>query len=265
MWSNINRVKLYYTDSGNSEGIPVIFIHGFPFDHTIWDRQAEALPERFRAITYDVRGHGKSSAENTHFSIELFVDDLFELISKLELNKPVVCGISMGGYIILRAIERNPEAFRAIILCDTRSESDSDEAKINRAGAVKSIINNGVSNYAEASVKNLFWEENVKNNFSEVKRIRETIEKIPANVLCGTQMALAARTDTTDNLRNIIVPALIINGDFDKITPPIAAESLHENISGSDLALIPEAGHLSNLENTEAFNLAMLNFLSKVK
>ncbi len=206
MWNTANGLKQFYTDSGNKDGIPVIFVHGFPFDHSTWDEQVRIIPSRFRAITYDIRGHGLSEAGSGHYSLEFFVDDLFALMDQLSIVNPVVCGLSMGGYIVLRAFERNPDAFRALILCDTRSEADSNEAKIKRAGAIRTILEKGIPQYAEDSVKNLFWEENVKAGIPAVTQIKQIIEKTSSSALCGTIMALASRTDTTEALEQVKIP-----------------------------------------------------------
>jgi len=263
MWNTASDLKQYYTDSGNKNGIPIIFIHGFPFDSTTWQEQVNILPSRFRAITYDVRGHGQSERGPLPYSLEFFVDDLFALIEKLELGKPILCGLSMGGYIALRAFERRPDLFKGLILCDTRSEADTNQAKINRANAIKTVQAQGSKKYAEDSIKNLFWEDNIKANIPAVNVIKETIIKTSPDALCATLMALAARTDTTEALTDIKIPVLIIVGEHDKLTPPIAAEALHENIQGSELVVIKNAGHLSNLENPGEFNAALLKFLDR--
>jgi len=260
-----SSLEQFYSDRGNTIGTPIIFIHGFPFDHSQWDKQVAALPDRYRPIAYDIRGHGQSEAGDGHYSLEFFVDDLFELIDSLGLEKPVICGLSMGGYIALRALERRPWLAKGLILCDTRSEADSNEAKIKRAAVMKTITEEGLEKYAEDSIKNLFWTGSIQSGLPEVQRIKTIIEKTNKSALCGTLMALAARTDTTEALESIAIPALIIVGEHDAITPPIAAESLHERISGSELVVIKNAGHLSNLENPEDFNQAMLDFLEKMQ
>jgi 3-oxoadipate enol-lactonase len=265
MWNTTNDLKQYYTDRGNIDGIPVIFVHGFPFDHTMWDTQMSMLPEYFRPIAYDLRGHGLSEVGTGHYSLEFFVDDLFSLIKHLGIEKPVVCGLSIGGYILLRAVERNPDAFRAMILCNTRSEGDTNTAKIKRASAMKTVNDEGVEKYIEESIKNLFWEANLKNKPEAVEKIRTIIKNTSPLALNGTLMALAARTDTSEALHTIKVPTLIMVGEHDGITPPIAAESLHERIGGSILKVIKNAAHLSNLENPGEFNANLAEFLENVR
>ena len=137
MNSFINNLAIY--TKGEEKNLPVIFVHGFPFDHTMWDAQTAALYKNYYCITYDIRGLGKSAAGDGQYTIETFVDDLNSIIDHFKLKKPVLCGLSMGGYISLRAIERMQEKFRALILCDTKSVSDSDETKLKRAKAIQRI------------------------------------------------------------------------------------------------------------------------------
>ncbi|RYD81812.1 MAG: alpha/beta fold hydrolase, partial [Sphingobacteriales bacterium] len=128
-----NGTKLYYKESkANAGAKAIIFIHGFPFSHKMWDEQLEILPVDIIGIAYDIRGFGYSEIGEIPYSIDLFADDLLALIDALKLDKPVICGLSMGGYIALRAIEKDQSKIGGLILCDTRSEGDNDEAKIKR-------------------------------------------------------------------------------------------------------------------------------------
>ncbi|MHB9011948.1 MAG: alpha/beta fold hydrolase [Ignavibacteriaceae bacterium] len=138
----MNRVKsdLSIYTSGDNKNIPIIFVHGFPYDHEMWNMQVMSLSSKYFCVTYDIRGLGSSQAEDGQFTMESFVDDLENILLELNLNKPVLCGLSMGGYISLRAVERMEEKFSALILCDTKSEADTNEAKLKRAEGVKKLI-----------------------------------------------------------------------------------------------------------------------------
>src|SRR3972149_4779485 len=139
----INGWNTSYNIDGNASGQPVVFIHGFPFSQQMWRSQVAELSRDYRVITYDVRGHGKSEVGDSQFTIEFFVDDLIALLDHLRIEKAVVIGLSMGGYIALRAIERHPERFSALGLCDTRSEADSDEGKVKRSANIKLVKTEG--------------------------------------------------------------------------------------------------------------------------
>ncbi len=256
--------NIAYVDRGDKNAIPVIFLHGFPFNYTMWELQLEAVSRHYRAIAYDVRGHGDSTVGDGQFTIEQHVDDLIALLDHLKIEKVNIVGLSMGGYITLRALERNPERFTSAALCDTRSEADSNEGKVGRAVAMREVKKNGSIQFADGFVKKIFAEQTFERNKDAVERIRSIIAHTSPLSIAGTLMALAARTDTTQSLGAIKVPVLILVGKQDALTPPSAAQALQERIPGSELHIVPEAGHMSNLENPEFFNEKLLYFLKRV-
>ena len=263
------KVKLHgttvnYTERGLPQGIPVTFIHGFPFNHTMWEPQMKALPNQYRAITYDVRGHGESDVGDGQYSIEFFVDDLINLLDHLVIEKTVLCGLSMGGYIALRAYERHPDRFKALVLCDTKSEPDSNEAKLKRAAGMVSVKREGAAAYADAMIKDLFAPESYTRTPDAIKLIRTMIAGTSPLSIAGTLLALAARTDTTPSLARIAVPVLILGGDQDAISPPPILTAMRDRIPGSELHIVPHAGHVSNLENAAFFNDKLVGFLSRI-
>src|ERR1035437_1083328 len=152
----VNNMVINYTDEGHEEAPVIIFIHGFPLNMSMWNIQVQELKDNYRAITYDIRGHGDSDAGNEAFSIDLFVTDLISFMDALRIKKASLCGLSMGGYIALNAMEHYPERFESLVLCDTTCMPDSPEAKVKRMNTIESVIKNGVINYAVDSVKNLF-------------------------------------------------------------------------------------------------------------
>lgn len=260
----VNGININYQERGLPQGTPVVFIHGFPFSHAMWEPQMMALPHDIRAISYDVRGHGQSDVGDGQYTIELFVDDLIALLDELGIRQAVLCGLSMGGYIALRAVERNADRVRALILCDTRSEADSNEAKVKRANQMKSVKETGSAAFAEGFVKAVFAPETFKSNPTAVEAIRKIIEATPPLSIAGTLLALAARTDTTPALSGIRVPTLILVGEKDTLTPPSASEAMQKQIKDSVLHSIPNAAHMSNLENSPAFNKHLLEFLKRL-
>ncbi len=132
MKTAINNLSVF--TFGNNNNKPIIFVHGFPFDHRMWDSQIEELSRDYYCITYDIRGLGESPAGNGQFTMESFVDDLETIIDELKLKLPVLCGLSMGGYISLRAMERMEKRFRALILCDTKALADDNTGKLKGPG-----------------------------------------------------------------------------------------------------------------------------------
>ena len=260
----IEGAEIYYVDLGDHSGPAIVLIHGFPFSHEMWNPQIEFLKNHFRVIACDVRGHGKSELGDGQYTLELFVDDLIALLDHLRLEKVVLCGLSMGGYIALRAIERNPERFRALILCDTTSNADSNEAKLRRAASIKTVKRTGVVPYAQEFLKAVLTQQTIQNKLDLVSAVRSMIESNSSVGICGTLLALAGRTETTPSLPKIHVPTLILVGEHDKITPPELSEKMNALIPNSNLQIVPNAAHLSNLENPEEFNGHLLNFLSEL-
>lgn len=258
-------VSLEYETHGPRNGIPLLLVHGFPFSRAMWQYQVEALKKDHYVITCDVRGHGDSDAGDGQYTVELFVDDLIALLDHLKLRSVVAAGLSMGGYIILRAAERHPERFRALILCDTRSEADGNDGKIKRARQVSDLREQGLEKFTEAFLQAVFHESTFREKPEAVAAIRKTITATPLKTIAGTLIALAARTDTSPGLYKLTVPVLILVGKHDAVTPPSASHAMKDKIAGAELHVIPDAGHLSNMENPEEFTTHVFNFLHKLR
>jgi len=260
----INDLTVSYNDEGPDGAPIIIFIHGFPFNKSMWNRQTEALKGDYRVISYDIRGFGDSDAGNSDFSIDLFVSDLLALMDTLKIDKAMLCGLSMGGYIALNAIENYPERFSAVILADTNCVADSPEAKEKRMNTIENIKKNGVENYADESIKKLFAPESFTTKAAEIAAAKAMILKTPAESLYNTLQALTERQETCSKLDEIQVPVLILVGIEDVITPPDAAHFMNKKIKLSKLYIIGHAAHLSNMENPKEFNEQLLKFLKSV-
>lgn len=255
----VNNLSVYL--HGDEKNQPVVFVHGFPFDHTMWKEQIDVLKENYYCISYDVRGLGKSTVRDGQFTMEMYVDDLFNIIDKLKLKKPYLCGLSMGGYIILRAVERDQEKFKGLILCDTRSDADDDEGRLKRANAIKAINNYGVEKFVEGFVSGLFAEDTKELNNDLYNSIIKRCKKSTAIGVKGATIAIMSRTDTTNSLSRISIPVLVLCGSYDKLTPPPIMRSMAEKIKGAEFAVIPRAGHLAPLENPDCVNDMIVKFL----
>lgn len=260
----VNNHMVSYTDNAKY-GVPVIiFIHGFPFNKSMWNLQVESLRDFYRVITYDIRGFGNSDTGNEDFTIELFVKDLVSLLDALKIYKPFLCGLSMGGYIALNAIANYAGRFNALILSDTNCIADTAEAKEKRMKTIENIRKSGVEKYANESIKLFFAPESIAKNSEVIDLAREMIVKTSEKSLCNTLFALSVRKETCSNLEDINIPVLIMVGKEDNITPPSAAQLMHEKIKDSLLKIIENAGHLSNIENPEEFNLQLKMFVASV-
>lgn len=248
---------------GNKESPPILFIHGFPFDHFMWDEQVKKFNQNHYCVTYDVRGLGSSPVGDGQFTMESFVDDLENIIDNLNLDKPILCGLSMGGYILLRAVERMENKLGGLILCDTKSLADNDEGKVNRARGIKQINDEGTEQYVSQFIANCFTENFKRKNKTEYETIVNRSIKYDPIGLKGCLLAMAGRTDTTQYLKNISIPTLVICGEEDKLTPPDIMKSMSDKIKNSKFVAIEHAGHISPVESTKRVNDEIDNFLNQ--
>jgi 3-oxoadipate enol-lactonase len=166
----------------------------------MWKDQLSIMGEKYHTVSYDVRGHGKTDSGDGQYSIDSHVDDLVGLIKHLKIQRSVLVGLSMGGYIALRAVEKHPELFAGLALCDTKSEADSNEAKTKRFQSIKDVKTNGTETFAEGYIKNVFTPETLKNKPTVVNMIKSAIISTKPINIAANFLALAARTDTTESL-----------------------------------------------------------------
>jgi len=261
---NLKGVTICCDDFGTGN-TPIIFIHGFPFDKSSWQPQVEFLKHTHRVLAYDIRGFGKSTPGQENMSINIFADDLIELMDVLKISKAVVCGLSMGGYILLNAVNRYPERFEAIILSDTQCIADSPEGKVKRYKTIDQINVEGLRDFSEAFVKNIFCPESLDTKKELVERIKDIILSTSPLTITGTLSALAERPEMCSTLNEILVPVLVLCGEEDAITPMSQSEFLNHNIANSQIHSIDKAGHLSNLEQPDVFNHYLNTFISSRK
>ncbi len=263
MKTTINNIEINYNLSGNGKKT-LVFIHGFPLSMEMWKEQEKYFSKNFQVLLYDIRGHGKSECGNFQYSIEYFVDDLYSLLEFLKIENPILIGLSMGGYIALRYIDKFLENVSAVVLCDTKSDSDTNEGKINRSLNAKKILEEGTKNFSNEFVKNIFSKKTFENNFEVVKSIQNIIETTSPLSISATLLALSGRINATEVLHKISIPTLILVGEDDIITPVSNAKLINEKIKNSELKIISIAGHMSNIENPKEFNFYLANFLKSL-
>jgi len=258
----VNDLKIYtYGDDNNQ---PIIFVHGFPYDNTMWDKQVEHLKNNYYCITYDVRGLGASKVGDGQYTMEQYSDDLFGIINELKLQSPILCGLSMGGYLAFRALEKNQTIFKGAILCDTKAQSDSDEIKLIRANKIKMINEEGLSAFVESFVPTCF-SENYQNNhtgeYDLVKSLSKTFNPIGVK---GALIAMLSRTDSSNSLKKIKIPVLLLAGEFDTMTPPEMMKQIGEKIKNSKFKIVPNSGHMSPIENPDFVNSEIEDFILQI-
>ncbi|ABG59568.1 alpha/beta fold hydrolase [Cytophaga hutchinsonii] len=257
----INNLEVSYNDVGEGT-IPIIFIHGFPFDKTMWQRQMYFLKSSNRVIAYDLKGFGESKEQIASLTIEMFTEDLIAFMNALHIDKAILCGLSMGGYIVLNAVKKYPERFEALILSDTQCIADTAEAKEKRYKAIDEINENGVHAFNEKFIKSIFHTDSLIKKKEVIETLRINMQSNTRRSMTRVLAALAERTETCSEIHNIQIPTLIICGREDAVTPLSQSESMHEAIKGSMLRVIDNAGHVSNLEQPHTFNKHLQEFLS---
>jgi len=255
----INGLSIFL--AGSNESKAIIFVHGFPFDHTMWQAQVDEFSKNYLCISYDIRGLGDSPAGDRQFTMESFVDDLETIINELKLNRPILCGLSMGGYISLRALERMQEIFSAAILCDTRTEADNNEGKLKRAAGIKRINKEGLAPFAKEFITNCFGNDFKQNKINDLEKIIEKSSQFNPVGVIGGLLAMLSRADTTANLGKINIPTLLICGEQDTLTPPPVMMDMFHRINKADFVEIPKSGHMTPIENPQIVNKAIRDFL----
>ncbi len=243
-------------------GDPVILLHAFPLSRTMWKPSIESLVSRgYRVIAPDMRGFGNSSIAESDYSVDDMANDVERILTSLEIEKAVVCGLSMGGYVAFSLYRNSPELFRALILCDTTCAADSTEKRATRFSMIEEIAAAGVSTLVKKMLPNLISENTKANNPALLERLGKEISHTSKTGIIGALRAMALRADSCGLLQQIDIPTLLVFGELDQVTNLDAALEMSGNISRSQLAVIPGAGHFSNLENPGAFNESLRKFL----
>ena len=256
----IAGTPLQYEVSGS--GPAVLFLHAFPLTSRMWDAQARALEATHQVVRFDARGFGGTPPGDGLLTMERIADDAVALLDHLGISKAAVCGLSMGGYAAFALVRRHPERLRALILADTRTAPDSAEAKRNRSAQADSVRREGPAAIADGFLQKAVGDTTRNERPEVVARIRETILSASARGIVDALAGLAARADSGPTLREIKVPALVVCGAEDALTPVADSEAMFRGLPGSRLEIIPRAGHLSALEDPAAFNAALTTFLN---
>ena len=258
----VNGINIECRDEG--EGLPVVFIHAFPLNQTMWDEQVAALRGTCRAITLDLRGFGRSGFASSAHSIEQMASDVRGLIKALGLDRAVLVGLSMGGYISFAFCRAHSECVGALVLADTRATSDTQEARERRIKSAEKAEREGPAAIADDMVPLLLGRSALSNRPDLIARTREMIEANSPMGIAAAQRAMAARRDSTDLLASMNFPVLVIAATEDSLTTVAEVTALQKAIRGSRLCVIEGAGHLSNLEQPRQFNAALIEFVQSL-
>jgi pimeloyl-ACP methyl ester carboxylesterase len=264
---SLPTVDLAYIDRGS--GPPVVLLHGFPLDHSMWLPQIDALAPKCRVIAPDLRGFGQSSLGNADpaggVAIEQYAEDVAALLDALQIREPIIlAGFSMGGYIAWQFARKYSSRLRALIPCDTRAAADTDEARANRLKMAEKIHEWGSARVAEMMGPKLFAAGRFESNPRIVQDLRDVVARTSPDAIAVAQRAMAARPDMTYLLPQIKVPTLVIAGVEDALIPPQEMRQIAEAIPHGQYVEIPDAGHMTTVENPAAVNAAMIEFIGRM-
>lgn len=253
-------IEMAYHVQGRGD-IPLVLLHGFPLDKRMWEPQVKGLAQEFRVVTPDLRGHGESQATPGPYTMELLADDVKGFLDALKLQRVILGGFSMGGYVAFAFYRKYAERVQSLLLLDTRPQPDSDDGRRGREEMAQLAEREGAAPIAERLIPRLLTAETVANRRDVVDRVRRMIVECSVQGIAGDLRGLALRRDCMDLLPLMKAPTLIVVGEQDVITPPAESELMASKIPNATLVKIPRAGHLSNLENPEAFTGAIHDFL----
>jgi len=257
MIHQVNGIRLGCTDRGT--GLPLVFLHAFPFNRTMWASQ-EPLSSRFRIITIDLRGHGESDAPAWRYSLDQYAADVQALLGLLGVSRAVFVGLSMGGYLEFALYRHCPDLILGLVFADTRAEADRPEQVKWRFDLAQRAAAVGPSAVIEDMLPKLLSPGAYQRRPDLVELVKSIQAAAPVQGIVGDLMAMAERPDSTDLLGSIAVPTLVIVGKDDVLTPPADAERIARGIPGARLVTIPDAGHMSNMEQPDQFNRALTEF-----
>jgi len=257
-----------YFDSapGNRDARVVLLMHAFPLGAAMWEPQAKALPAGWRLIAPDVRGFGGSTIDQPDSDPQMddYANDTLELLRDLGIESAVVGGMSMGGYATMAMLRRQPRVAQAVVLADTRASADTPEGRANRRSMLALVDREGPSGVARDMMPRLLGKTTHDERPTVEPLVRRLIKQQSPAAIRGAIHRMMDRPDSHEVLQRLSTPVLIVVGDEDVMTPVDDSRRMHGAIQGSELVILPRAGHLSNLERPDLFNDALNGFLGRL-
>jgi len=262
MQATINGITLAYSDTGS--GLPIVFLHAFPLNRTMWAEQESTLSSYHRVITIDLRGHGESDAPLWRYTLDQAADDVRALLDHLSIRQALFVGLSMGGYILFAFYRKYANRVKGMVLADTRAQADQPEGKVGRFQMAQVAYKQGPSAIADIMIPKLLSPATIQKRPEIAHQVRTMIEGNQMSGIVGDLMAMAERPDSVPLLKQIACPTQIIVGELDQATPPVDAKLMAEQIPDARLAIIPNAAHLANLEQPEEFTKIVAAFAGEL-
>ncbi|TNJ37879.1 alpha/beta fold hydrolase [Prosthecochloris vibrioformis] len=249
-------------DKGTT-GHAVLLLHAFPLSAEMWEPQLDMLTKNgYVALAPNVYGVDGSPSRKAWTFCD-YADELAQLLQQLGIATVTVVGLSMGGYQAFELWKRHPEQVASLVLCDTRAESDTPQATQNRQEFMKAVRDKGAVEAVRRMLPQVFREGAERSREEEL--FSSMVMQQSGEAIAETMAAIAGRTDSTPILETVTCPTTIITGTGDRLTPPNLAESMHRAIPHAENLQLDNAGHLSNMEQPEAFNRLLLSHLGKLR
>ncbi len=246
----------------NGDGAPLVLIHGYPLNRMIWEAQWEGLNQSARVLALDLRGFGESEMVAGATAIETYADDVHELIRALAIEQPaIIAGLSMGGYVALAYARKYGAHVAGLILANTKATPDSAQAKMARDQSAALAQEKGAAAIAETMLPKLLAPKTLQTNGELAEQVKRIMASATVPGIVGALGAMRDRPDSLDVLQTVNVPTLILAGADDALMPLAEQEKMKQAAANSTLVVIPDAGHLTPMEQPDAFNRAAAEFL----
>lgn len=255
--------RIAWLDEGEAGAPPVVFLHAFPLHRAMWAPQVAALASSHRCIAPDFRGFGESSLGTDAVTMDRLADDVAAVLDRVGLDRVTLVGLSMGGYVAFAMLRRHRDRIGALVLSDTRASADTDEARAKRDDLIALARREGSGAVAERQITGLLGKTTRERDPALVASTRAILDSAPAESIVAALVALRDRPDSSGLLAEIGVPTLLLCGAEDAITPAREMREMAAAIPGSRLEVIPDAGHLANLEAPATFNRDLRHFLDR--
>ena len=254
-------VDLYVRESGT--GVPLVLLHAFPLNSAMWSSQREGLADGCRVITPDLRGFGGTPLGSDEPSLDVVADDVARLLDGYALDRVVLGGLSMGGYVAMAFLRRHGPRVRALVLADTKASADPEPARANRERIARALDDDPESSVlVDEVLPKLVGATTMERRQLVFGRVKGLVQQAPAAAAAWAQRAMAARPDSFDTLRSVDVPTLVVVGEEDALTPPDDAEAMVATVPGAQLVRIAGAGHLTAVETPDEFNQAVRDLVA---
>jgi pimeloyl-ACP methyl ester carboxylesterase len=249
-----------YAYEERGTGIPLLLLHGFPFSSQSFRPQLDSPPKGLRVIAPDHRGFGGSTLTGEVSSMSAMAADALALLDSLNVESAVVGGVSMGGYVALALARLDPGRVRGLVLVDTQATADDEAGRARREAVAVDVTQNGVAGLVAGMLPKLLA---VGTNDGVRQRIESMMLKQDARGVAAASRGMGARVDSKDLLARFSGPTLVIVGEHDAITPPAKAKEMADLVNGAQLEIVPDSGHLTNLEQPAAFKRLLEQFATK--